>query len=237
MPQLAGVSNVDLLVDLGCGTGLSTRIWTDIANKIIGIDPSVDMIEYSKKITEGKKINNITYLLGDSSKIKLSNDSADIMTIIQAAHWMDPNTSIPEIHRVLKKNGILAVLNSDLLPFIDSDTSEIFFEFWKKVNVLGKIHRIDLNARRWDLGEHRSKVSQIGLFRNVREVSFHSEEKGCLKRFLNLCSSIGRVKQLLELGTTKEEMGLNILERALKKQRLESLMWVFCFTGFIAIKD
>lgn len=35
-----GRSKPDLVVDLGCGTGLSTVIWRGHCNKVIGIEPS-----------------------------------------------------------------------------------------------------------------------------------------------------------------------------------------------------
>lgn len=37
-----------LVVDLGCGTGLSTTIWSEISNKVMGIEPSGDMIKIAR---------------------------------------------------------------------------------------------------------------------------------------------------------------------------------------------
>ena len=41
--------NIDTIVDIGCGTGLSTRNCTKYANNVIGIEPSIDMLEQAKK--------------------------------------------------------------------------------------------------------------------------------------------------------------------------------------------
>ena len=38
----------DTVVDLGCGTGLSTLVWNNKCGKIIGIDPSNDMLSVAK---------------------------------------------------------------------------------------------------------------------------------------------------------------------------------------------
>lgn len=38
-----------VVVDLGCGTGLSTIIWNDISNKVIGVEPSNDMIKLARE--------------------------------------------------------------------------------------------------------------------------------------------------------------------------------------------
>ena len=40
----------DTVIDLGCGTGLSTTIWQGNCNKVIGIEPSDDM----RKIANAK---------------------------------------------------------------------------------------------------------------------------------------------------------------------------------------
>jgi len=43
LTQLAQVTQPRLIVDIGCGTGLSTRIWAGRAEKVIGIEPNADM--------------------------------------------------------------------------------------------------------------------------------------------------------------------------------------------------
>jgi predicted TPR repeat methyltransferase len=41
--QLAGMDRAEHVVDLGCGTGLSTLIWINRTNSLTGIEPSADM--------------------------------------------------------------------------------------------------------------------------------------------------------------------------------------------------
>ncbi len=36
------------VVDLGCGTGLSTFLWARIADRVIGVDPSADMLSVAR---------------------------------------------------------------------------------------------------------------------------------------------------------------------------------------------
>ena len=43
----------DTVVDLGCGTGLSTVVWEDKSEQIIGIDPSEDMLAEAKSKGNG----------------------------------------------------------------------------------------------------------------------------------------------------------------------------------------
>ena len=43
LTQWAQVTRPHLVVDLGCGTGLSTRYWAGKAEQVIGVDPTSDM--------------------------------------------------------------------------------------------------------------------------------------------------------------------------------------------------
>jgi len=45
-----------LVVDLGCGTGLSTRFWAERACQIIGIDPSEEMLAVARACTGATNI-------------------------------------------------------------------------------------------------------------------------------------------------------------------------------------
>ncbi len=93
------------VVDLGCGTGLSTRIWADHAAKIIGIEPSEDMIREAKKQTVQ---NNISYEINYSNKTNINDNVTGIVTATASIHWMDPETTIIEIARITRKGSVFA---------------------------------------------------------------------------------------------------------------------------------
>jgi len=59
------------VVDLGCGTGLSTMVWSGIANEIIGIEPSPDMIGIANKKAEGD--DSIRFVPGFSDATGLAD--------------------------------------------------------------------------------------------------------------------------------------------------------------------
>src|SRR5882724_4644464 len=63
-----------LVVDLGSGTGLSTRYWSSHAHKIVGIEPSDEM----RATAMGGRIpDNVNYKSGFSHELSLPNESAD----------------------------------------------------------------------------------------------------------------------------------------------------------------
>ena len=51
-----------VVVDLGCGTGLSTTIWSRVSNKVIGIEPSNDMIKLARE--KSFHLENVEFIKG-----------------------------------------------------------------------------------------------------------------------------------------------------------------------------
>ena len=56
------------IVDLGSGTGISTRIWSEYGKEIIGIEPSEEMLQRARKET---KQENVTYRQSYGNDTKL----------------------------------------------------------------------------------------------------------------------------------------------------------------------
>jgi len=104
----------DVVVDLGCGTGLSTRTWSSVSNKVIGIEPSADMIQIARGASLG--LENIKYISAFSDNTGLDNNYADIITCSQSFHWMNPEKTLKEVSRILKKGGVFATYDYDWPP-------------------------------------------------------------------------------------------------------------------------
>jgi predicted TPR repeat methyltransferase len=82
--QLAEVERPRLVVDLGSGTGLSTRFWEDRAERVIGVEPPDDMRRQAEARTTAA---NVEYRKGFSDDTGLEDDCADIVTCSQSFHW------------------------------------------------------------------------------------------------------------------------------------------------------
>ncbi len=85
--QYAGSAMPGLVVDLGSGTGLSTRYWADKAARVIGIEPTPDMRHQAEKVTTAA---NVSYRAGFSHETGLEAGCADLVVCMQALHWMEP---------------------------------------------------------------------------------------------------------------------------------------------------
>ena len=91
----------DRVVDLGCGTGLSTLVWRNRCLEVIGIEPSDDMLAVAQK----KEMNGIAFRKGSSTSTGLPDKSADAVICSQSFHWMEPRSALSEINRVLSPIG------------------------------------------------------------------------------------------------------------------------------------
>lgn len=101
-----------LIIDLGVGPGLlAIEILKKIPDaRIVGIDPSVDMLKLAKQNTEFEAIKSV------SENIPLLSNSTDmIVSRFSLTYWKKPNDSFVEMYRVLKPGGkvVLEVLNRD----------------------------------------------------------------------------------------------------------------------------
>ncbi|TWO27413.1 bifunctional demethylmenaquinone methyltransferase/2-methoxy-6-polyprenyl-1,4-benzoquinol methylase UbiE [Campylobacter insulaenigrae] len=101
------------IVDVACGTGDMIIEWQNQANKINkeivsikGIDPSIGMLEVAKK-----KRLNAEFIQAKAQELPLESQSADIISISYGIrNVIDRKEAIKEFSRVLKKDGILLVL-------------------------------------------------------------------------------------------------------------------------------
>src|SRR4051812_30563700 len=84
-----------LVVDVGCGTGLSTFIWFKEAEKVIGVEPNDDMREVALSNWEAaQKPSGLKFVKALSHQLGLPNETADIITCSQSFHWMEPQSTL-----------------------------------------------------------------------------------------------------------------------------------------------
>ena len=98
---LAIEKSVDFALDVGCGTGLSSVALKEIAESIVGIDISAEMVN------QANKADSIEYVLASAENLPFGSNKFDLMTISQAIHWVDKKKFFPEADRVLKPNSLI----------------------------------------------------------------------------------------------------------------------------------
>jgi demethylmenaquinone methyltransferase/2-methoxy-6-polyprenyl-1,4-benzoquinol methylase len=129
----ASSKNIDMIVDVACGTGDMMDYWRRQANtngvsieKIVGVDPSNGMLDVAKE-----KFPEFEYHTAKATEIPLENESADIISITYGIRNVVQRVeALQEFNRVLKTGGLVVIL-----------------EFMKNENpsLLGKIRDFYMN--------------------------------------------------------------------------------------------
>ncbi len=95
----------EILVDVGCGTGIFLDYLHDDFKAGIGIDNCREMIDFAKK---KHKKRNIRFIIGKGEVLPLADNSVDfILSMGVLENIKDKKKHINESIRVLKKGGIL----------------------------------------------------------------------------------------------------------------------------------
>ena len=105
------------ILDIATGTGdLAINLTKTNAKKIIGLDISEGMLEVGrKKITNRKLDKTITMMVGDSENLPFENDTFDAITVaFGIRNFENLEKGLSEILRVLKPNGIFAILETSV---------------------------------------------------------------------------------------------------------------------------
>jgi SAM-dependent methyltransferase len=104
------------VVDIGAGTGKLTRALVALGHRVTAIEPLPEMLEVLVDAAPGA-----FELLGSAEVIPLPDEHADVVTSAQAFHWFDHAVALPEIARVLRTEGSLALVwnvRDDRVPWV-----------------------------------------------------------------------------------------------------------------------
>ena len=114
-----GLKKGDSLLDAGCGEGSFSIPASKIVGdngKVYAIDISEETINFLKEKIKEKDIRNIDAFTGDmTKKLPLEDESIDICLMANIMHGLvvskKVESTLKEMFRVLKSNGILAVVD------------------------------------------------------------------------------------------------------------------------------
>jgi SAM-dependent methyltransferase len=208
------------VVDLGAGTGLSTRAWADLAEEVVGVEPNDAMREYAEGAS---KLVNVRYLSGSAYATGLAPGSVDIVTAAQSLQWMRRKDLFREVARILRTGGLFCAYNYFVLqtPVWEAATA---FDFVQK-------RKGELRLR---LGLDEASASpptldwltESGAFREARELVVHTVEEGDGDRLVGFALSEGSMKTLLEAGASEADVGLDRLRAAADRMPQPVPWWI-----------
>ena len=206
--EISGTDAGGTVVDLGCGTGLSSRYWIGKIAHIIGIEPTDSMrVEAERRGGEG-----VRYLRGFSHETGLADASADIVTCVQALHWMDPQGTFAEAARILRPGGIFAACDYDWPPVTGIwEVDQAYADCDRQARALERDLGLADTLEYYEKSGHLARMHASGAFRWVREIVLHEEDEGDAERLVGLALSQGGVQTLLKAGLSEEEIGISRL--------------------------
>ncbi len=235
---LASYANVaaPVVVDLGSGTGLSSRWAATWAASVMGVEPSDDM----RTVAESRPTAGVTFRKGWSHSTGLAERSADVVLAVQAMHWMEPGPTLAEVARVLRPGGVFAAVDADWPPVSGIARAE---EAWAAMHRRIRVyearaaaresgdelrrpiadddpalvdedmvdpHRnrvMPEGARSWSKGGHLERIIASGHFEFTRELMFNQAVPGGAERFVALMYSQGSYQALKRVGMSDEDIG------------------------------
>ena len=237
-PLLAAYANAarPVVVDLGAGTGLSSRWASGWAASVVGIEPNDEM----RAVAQSRPIPGVEYRAGRADRSGLEDSSTDVVQVVQAMHWMEPEPTLAEVGRILRPGGVLAVIDCDWPPVAGVARAEkAWADLHRRIRVLETRLARDEPAtqlrrpiepddpsladddlvdphrnrimpeglRSWSKSAHLGRMTASNLFSYTREVVLMEEHAGGVERFKSLMYSQGSYQSLIKAGLTDEEIG------------------------------
>ena len=110
-----------MALDVACGTGHSSVALTEIASRVVGADPSAEMLD------QAPRNDRVEYVEAAAEDLPFDAESFDLVTVSSAFHWFDRASFLSEAGRVLRASGWLVVYENYFIGRMKDDAG---FEPW-----------------------------------------------------------------------------------------------------------
>jgi len=106
-----GLKQDSVVADVGCGTGILSRVFCDAGNQVYGVEPNASMLQEAGRFL--RDCGNFVSVLGRAEATTLKAGLADFVTVAQAFHWFEPRETRREFERILKPGGWVVLIWND----------------------------------------------------------------------------------------------------------------------------
>lgn len=152
------------IADIGCGTGILSKLFLSNGNLVFGVEPNDEMRSEAERQL-GKFLNFIS-VNGTAENTCLATNSADMITVGNAFHWFDPKKTKKEFKRVLRKGGHVVILwneRKNSSPFMKALDSIL-----KPLNLLHEEMERDLSDKNFLKSFFGEEKIHTGTFPNFQ---------------------------------------------------------------------
>jgi SAM-dependent methyltransferase len=211
LSRYARVERPALVVDLGCGTGLSTRAWAGRAERVVGIEPNAAMLAAAQPAP------GVEFRQAFAQDTGLEDGCADIVTCSQSLHWMEPEPIFAEAARMLRRGGVFAAYDYDWPPVTDPEVDAAFDAYQRRRRELREKRDLKRGADIWPKHEHLQRLKDSDRFSFCRELLFHSVEEGGADRVVGFAYSLGQPAVDLDDEEGERILRVSELEEAARR--------------------
>ena len=133
--QAFDLTQRDIVVDLGSGTGQLTLPMAERVRAVVAVDPEPDMLQRARQAGQEQEATNATWMIGTDADIgalgtALGSRSVGAVTIAQALHWMNHERLFESVFPLIRKGGGVAIVtNGKPLWLQDSSWSRAFRDY------------------------------------------------------------------------------------------------------------
>lgn len=163
-----------VVADVGCGPGMSAKMFVENGNHVIGVEPNDAMRKSADEYFSA--FSRFISVKGTSDSTTLPDTSVDMIVAAQAFHWFDAAKTVPEFKRIAKP-GAWTVL---IWNIRQETTTPFLIEYEQFIQQ----HSVDYHVVRHnnitekEIGEFLGRDFITAKFDNVQKFDF----KGLLGR-------------------------------------------------------
>ncbi len=108
------------VADVGAGTGLFTRMFAEAVGpegRVYAVDISEEFLDHIHEMAKRDDLENVTTVLCDPVSSELPENSVDLVYICDTYHHFEyPQRTMASIHRALKPDGVLVLVDYHRIP-------------------------------------------------------------------------------------------------------------------------
>ncbi len=161
----------------------------------------------------------------------------DIVTCVQAFHWMEPSAVLAEAGRILRPGGVFAACDYDVPPVVHPEVDDAFARHVEARRAARARLGLDAGAATWPKERHLARIGASGHFRFVREVVCHGSDRTDAARVIGLAESVGGPAALFGGEAPEvEETFAQLRDTALRLLGGRELPMVVCYRVRFGVK-
>lgn len=207
------------VLDVACGTGLSTKALLAIAENIYGIDSSTEMLNLAYQN------DKIKYSVSFAENTSFAENYFDLITVSSGVHWFRIDEFLKEVYRILKPNNFLILYEN----YFISEMQEVEdFKNWFPEVYLNKFPSPPRNnAYNWE----NENINPKG-FTFIKEEKFKNTIEFSQSELILYFTTQSNITSAIENGNATYEEAENWLNKEMnpffnnKKRKINYGNWI-----------